>query len=137
MDEREAMTDINPNNYDGSNVTVVGRAGGEPEVRTFGNGGSQTQLTVAVSKGYKDRNSGEWKDTGTDWYTVTATPEYADENWPTIEKGDKVRIDNGRLEFRPYLTKDGEARVEARITYGTLVVVEAKGDRPAAGVKAF
>lgn len=132
------MTDINPNNYDGANITIVGRAGGEYEVREFPNGGKQAQLTIAVGKGYKDRTSGEWKDTGTDWYSVTATPEYAAENWPAIGSGDKVRVDNGRLEARVYKTKDDDPRVELRITYGTLVVVEAKGDRPAkAPVKAF
>lgn len=125
------MSDLNPNNYDGARVVIVGRAGGAAEVREFGNGGSQAQLSIAVGKGYKNRDTGEWVDTGTDWYTLTATPDYADENWPAVAKGDKVRVDDAKLEFRPYIRKDGEAGVEARLSYGTLVVVERKSDRPA------
>lgn len=120
------MSDINSKNYDGSSVVVVGRAAGPFEVRTFDNGGSQAQLSVAVGKGYKKDDA--WVDTGTDWYTLTATVEYAKDNWPDVIKGDKVRIDDARLEFKPYIKKDGTAAVEAQLRFGTLVVLDhAKG----------
>lgn len=131
------MSDINPNNYDGASATIVGRAGGPFEIREFNNGGSQAQLSIAVGKGYK--KDGEWVDTGTDWYTLTATPEYAEANWPTVGKGDKVRVDDARLELKAFQRNNGEIGVDASLRYGTLVVVEAKGDREAAssGVKPF
>jgi single-stranded DNA-binding protein len=123
------MSDVNPKNYDGSYVSIVGRAGGPMEIKEFSNGNSQAQLSVAVGKGYK--KDGEWIDTGTDWYTLTATQDYAEDNWPEVGKGDKVRIDDARLELKPYNTKKGEAAVEATLRFGTLVVLEAKSDRPA------
>lgn len=119
------MSDINPKNYDGASVVIVGNAGGSVEVKNFENGGSQAQLSVAVGKGYKDRND-KWVDTGTDWYLLTAEASYAEKNWPEVEAGDKVRIDDARLEFKPFEKKNGEPGVEATLRYGTLVVVKAK-----------
>ena len=120
------MTDINPNNYPGSNVVVVGSAGGPVEVRTFPNGGSQAQLSIAVGKGYKDKDTGEWQDKGTDWFTLGASPEYAEQNWPIIGAGDTVRVDNARLEARPYTKNDGTAAVDLQLRFGTVVVVKKK-----------
>lgn len=124
------MSDINSKNYEGSSVIVVGRAGGPTERKDFSNGGSQTQLSVAVGKGYKKND--EWVDTGTDWYTLTASSDYASDNWPEVVKGDKVRIDDARLEFKPYAKKNGDPGVEATLRFGTLVVLEhAKGSSSA------
>ena len=126
------MSDINSKNFDGANVVVVGRAGGPVETKSFDNGGSQAQLSIAVGKGYKKGD--EWVDTGTDWYTLTATSDYAEKNWPDVQKGDKVRVDESRLEFKPYLKRDGEAGVEATLRYGTLVIVESKSSRSGGSV---
>lgn len=130
------MSDINPKNYFGSSVVVVGRAGGPVETKSFDNGGSQAQLSISVGTGYKKND--EWVDTGTNWYTLTASTDYAEKNWPNVQTGDKVRVDDARLEFKPYLKKDGTAGVEANLKYGTLVIVEAKADRaPAASEEGY
>lgn len=118
---------INPKDYPGANVTIVGYAGGPVEEREFPKGGSVAQLSVGVGTGYK--KDGEWVDTGTNWYTLTSSPDYADENWPVVNKGDKVRIDDARLEFHPYKTKDGDPRTDATLRFGTLVVLESAPDR--------
>lgn len=129
------MSEINSNNYDGASAVIVGRAGGAVEVKSFGNGAEQAQLSIAVGKGYK--KDGSWVDTGTDWYTLTATADYAAQNWPEIAKGDKVRVDDARLELKGFIKKDGEAGVDATLRYGTLVIVEAKADREGGAVKPF
>ena len=121
------MSDMNQKDYDGANACIVGRAGGPVQVKKFDKGGSQAELSIAVGKGYKKND--EWVDTGTDWYTLTATEEWANQNWPDIQKGDKVRLDDTRLEFKPYAKKDGTPGVEASLRYGTVVIVEAKSDR--------
>ena len=122
------MSDMNPKNYDGANLVVVGRASGPMEIKEFNNGGRQAQLSIAVNTGYMNKKTDEWVDTGTNWYTLTAKPEFAEANWPVVAKGDKVRVDDTRLEFKPYLKKDGTPNVEATLTWGTLVVVTAKAD---------
>lgn len=126
-----SMSDINSKNYDGASAVIVGRAGGPVEIKTFDKGASQAQLSVAVGKGYKNKTTNEWVDQGTDWYTLTATEDYANQNWPEVNKGDKVRIDDARLELKGFVKNNGEAGVEATLRYGTLVIVEAKSARAA------
>src|SRR5687767_10698689 len=124
------MNDINPNNYDGANITIVGRAGGPAERKDFAGGGAITELSIAVGKGYK--KDGEWVDQGTDWYTLVAAPDYAAEHWPPVGKGDKVRIDNGRFETRAFDRKDGSHDKALTIRFGDLSIIESKGNAPAA-----
>jgi single-strand DNA-binding protein len=118
------MSDINPNNYPGATVTVVGTAGGEPRRKDFQSGSSITELSIAVGKGYK--KDGEWVDTGTDWYTLSATSDYASDNWPQVGKGDKVRVDNARQEAREYTKADGTNGFSLILKYGDLRVIQAK-----------
>lgn len=120
------MNDINPQNYDGANVTVVGRAGGPVNVKEFASGSSIAELSIAVGQGYKKGE--EWVDTGTTWYTLTATADYAADNWPVIGKGDKVRVDNARQETREYERKQGGAGLQITLKFGTLSVIQAKGE---------
>jgi single-stranded DNA-binding protein len=117
---------VNENNYDGANVTVVGRAGGPVQYKDFQSGSSIAELSVAVGKGYKDKSTNEWVDQGTDWYTITATKDYAVQNWPPVGKGDKVRVDEGRLEAREYEKRDGTPGLGLTVKFGTLSVIESK-----------
>jgi len=132
------MSDINPKNYPGSSVVIVGNAGGPFEVKTFDKGTSQAQLSIAVGKGYKKGD--EWIDNGTDWYTLTATADYAQQNWPDVQRGDIVRVDDARLEFKSFAKKNGDPGVEATLRYGTLVIVKSKAgssDAPPTDVTPF
>tara|TARA_R110002020_G_scaffold172323_5_gene362647 strand:+ start:3390 stop:3827 length:438 start_codon:yes stop_codon:yes gene_type:complete len=52
-------------------VNLVGRVGSEPESRSFANGGGVTNLRLATSEKWKDKDTGEWKER-TDWHTVAA-----------------------------------------------------------------
>lgn len=118
------MTEVNPNNYDGATVTIVGRAGGEPQRKDFQSGSSIEELSVAVSQGYKKGD--EWVDTGTTWYTLTATADYASDHWPHVGKGDKVRVDNARQETREFTRRDGTTGLQITLKFGTLSVVSRK-----------
>lgn len=115
----------NPQNYPGVGIDyIVGTAGGEVEYRTFENGGSQASLSVAVGEGYK--KDGQWVDQGTTWYRVIATQDYAEDNWPYIGKGDKVRIDGGRLSAREFDRRDGSKGQSFEVRFGNVRVLESK-----------
>lgn len=114
------MNDINPNNYDGAEVTIVGRAGGEPRETSFGT----RELSIGVSQGYK--KDGQWVDTGTTWYVLSATTGYAEDNWPFVGKGDKVRVDGAKQETREWTDKEDNKRLQIKLTYGRLSVIESK-----------
>lgn len=116
---------INPNNFIGATVTLVGHAGADAENPAYDKEGTRglKQLRVAVGQGYKDKNTGEWKDTGTAWYTVTGRTE----DLAHIGRGDKVRVDEARLEVREFQRKDGTTGQSFETSFGSITVLESKG----------
>jgi single-stranded DNA-binding protein len=121
---------VNENNYKQAVVTVVGLAGGPWSVKEFDGGGSQAELSVAVGQGYRSKQTGEWVDKGTVWYRVTATPDYAANNWPDdIDKGDTVRVDNAKQELRAYQKQDGSLEVGTTLSYAEGITVLQKKEQ--------
>ena len=120
------MSEINPGNIPSINVTLVGTAGGPVDFKQFNNGGSQAELSVAISHGYRNKQDGQWVDTGTTWVRILASGDYAENNWPVVNKGDKVRLDDARLETREFDRKDGTKGQAFEARFGTLTVVQAK-----------
>lgn len=116
----------NPNNYDGATVTLVGRAGADAEFPAYDKEGTRglSQVRVAIGQGYKDKNTNEWKDTGTLWVTVTGRTD----DIGHVRKGDKVRLDDARLEAREFERKDGSIGQAFETRFGTLTVLESKGN---------
>lgn len=113
-------SDQNLNNYEGATVTLVGRAGGDAENPAYDKAGERgiKQVRVAVGQGYK--KDGEWVDTGTVWYTVSGRAD----DIGHVRKGDKVRLDDARLEAREFERKDGSKGQAFETRFGTLVVLE-------------
>lgn len=114
--------DQNPSNYIGATVTLVGHAGSDPENPPYDKQGERgfQQVRIAVGQGYKDKATGEWKDTGTAWYTVTGRAE----DLVGIVKGAKVRLDDARLEVREFTRKDGTTGQAFETRFGDLTVLE-------------
>lgn len=121
---------INPNNYDGATVTLVGRAAAAAEFPAYDKSGERgfSQVRIAVGQGYKDKSSGEWVDTGTVWYTVQGRTE----DLSAIGKGDKVRVDEARLEAREFDRKDGTKGQAFETKFGTVSIIESKSGGSAA-----
>ena len=101
-------------------VIIGGRLGGDPEIRTFQNGGRVARLSVAVNEQWTDEGGTVRKKT--DWHPVVlfkkAAVDFAERN---LNKGDLVLVE-GRLEKRSY-EKDRETREVTEI-----VVREGRGD---------
>lgn len=117
--------DQNPRNITGATVTIVGNAGSAPEFPLYDKEGSRgiQQVRVAVSQGYKDKKTDEWKDTGTVWYTVSGRAD----DLAGIQKGDKVRVDDARLEAREFTRKDGSIGQAFETSFGTIQILESRG----------
>lgn len=123
---------VNPNSYPGATVTIVGYAGGAAEWPPYDKQGEKgfKQVRIAVGEGFKNKQTGEWVDQGTTWYTHTDQAETLDALG--IGKGDKVRIDEARLSAREFERKDGTTGQAFETRYGQVTVVESKsGGAPA------
>lgn len=94
--------------------------------------GAQTEVSIAVGKGYKDKQTTEWVDKGTDWYTFITRGEWQSTIAELdLQSGDRVEVTEGKLEQRLFSKNDGTPGVANEINYGAIVVLERKADRPA------
>lgn len=103
-------------------VTIVGNVVAPAEEKFDGN---LTELRVAVNKRKKDRDTGEWVDNGTDWYTYKASGEYG-APLKQFGKGDQIRIKEGVLETREYAKKDGNSGLALDVRFGEVELLESK-----------
>lgn len=119
------MADFEPSR---ATVTIVGNVG---QVNSKFDG-TLAEATVAVSKGYKDKNTQSWIDTGTDWYTVIARGDFTAQILD-LNPGDRVKVEDAKLEHREYPKNDGSTGISYELNFGTIVVLERKADRAPAG----
>ena len=90
--------------------------------------GKVTEVRLAVGHSYKDRETGEYKDSGTTWLTYAAAGEYA-QVLTEFGKGDLVEITGDwSLETRQYTTRDGDERSAVTVRWGQIDLLERKGE---------
>ena len=100
--------------------SFIGNLGRDPETRTFGNGGKVCILRLAVSEKWRDKESGERKES-TEWVSVAVFNDglvRVCEQY--LKKGSKVFV-QGKLKTRKYQAQDGSDR------YSTEVVLQGFG----------
>lgn len=90
--------------------------------------GKVTELRLVVGHQYKDRNTGEYKDSGQTWLTYSAAGEYAD-NLRSFGKGDLVEITGSwSLETRQYTDKNAVQQNAVGVRWGNIELLERKGE---------
>lgn len=93
-------------------VILIGNLGRDPETRYMSNGEAVTNITVATTDTWKDRN-GE-KQEKTEWHRVTFYRKLAEIAGEYLKKGRQVYIE-GRLETRKWTDKTGNERYTTEI----------------------
>ncbi len=86
-------------------VILVGNLGKDPEVRYMPSGGAICNVTLATSRQWKDKTSGERQEE-TEWHRVTFFDRMAEIAGEYLKKGKSVYIE-GRIKTRKYTDKDG------------------------------
>lgn len=93
-------------------VILIGNLGRDPETRYMSNGEAVTNITVATTDTWKDRN-GE-KQEKTEWHRVTFYRKLAEIAGEYLKKGRQVYIE-GRLETRKWTDKSGNERYTTEV----------------------
>lgn len=109
-------------------VILIGNVGGDPEVRYMPNGNAVTNLTLATSDSWKDKQSGQIQER-TEWHRVSLFGKIAEIAGQYLVKGSKVYIE-GRLQTREW-EKDGAKRYTTEIIVdmgGTMQMLDSRGD---------
>ncbi len=86
-------------------VIIVGNLGKDPEVRYMPSGSALCNVSVATTRQWKDKTSGE-KQQETEWHRVTFFDRMAEIAGEYLKKGSAVYVE-GRLKTRKYTDKDG------------------------------
>ncbi len=99
-------------------VILIGNVGGDPETRFLPNGNAVTNITLATTDSWKDKQTGQQQDR-TEWHRVVFFGKVAEIAGEYLRKGSQCYIE-GRLQTREW-EKDGVKR------YTTEIVVDMNG----------
>ena len=94
-------------------VMLIGRLGGDPEVRYLPSGGAVTNITLATNRRWKDRQTGEQKEQ-TEWHRVVFFNRLAEIAGEYLRKGSQVYIE-GRIQTRKWQDQSGQDRYTTEI----------------------
>lgn len=95
-------------------VILVGNLGRDPEVRYSQAGNKIVNMSIATSEGWKDKNTGEWRDK-TEWHRIVIFDErIADVAEKYLKKGSKVYVE-GTLQTRKWTDKSGAEKYSTEV----------------------
>lgn len=89
-------------------VILIGNLGRDPEVRYAPSGSAICNVTIATTRNWKSRDSGE-KQEETEWHRVVFYDRLAEIAGEYLKKGRPVYVE-GRLKTRKWTDKDGQDR---------------------------
>jgi single-strand DNA-binding protein len=94
-------------------VILVGNLGRDPETRYSPNGGAICNVSIATTRNWKDKTSGERREE-TEWHRVVFYDRLAEIAGEYLKKGRAVYVE-GRLKTRKWTDKDGQERYTTEI----------------------
>ena len=108
-------------------VILVGTCGQDPETRYMPNGNAVTNLSLATSEQWTDKQSGQ-KVEKTEWHRVALFGKVAEIAGEYLRKGSQVYIE-GKLQTREW-EKDGVKRYTTEIIVDMQGTMQLLGGRP-------
>jgi len=118
-------------------VILVGTLGRDPETKTFPNGGSLTQFSIATSEVWTDKNTGVRKEQ-TEWHRIVLHNRLGEIAQQFLRKGSKVYIE-GSLRTRQWTDQNGQERYTTEIRGDQMQMLDARqqGEQGFAGGNDF
>lgn len=116
-------------------VILVGNLGGDPETRYTASGAAITNITVATSESWRDKQTGETQER-TEWHRVVFFNRLAEIAGEYLRKGRQVYIE-GSLRTRKWQDQSGQDRWTTEIVANEMQMLGNRGDdmgsRPSSG----
>lgn len=106
-------------------VILLGHLGQDPETKYMPSGGAVTNITLATSEGWKDKQSGE-KQERTEWHRVVFFNKLAEIAGEYLKKGSQVYIE-GSLRTRKWQDKNGQDRYTTEIVASEMQMLGGRG----------
>ena len=105
-------------------VIIVGNLGADPDSRAMPSGNAVTNISVATSESWNDRDTGE-KQEKTEWHRVVFFNRLAEIAAQYLKKGSQVYVE-GKLQTRKWEDKEGNERWTTEIVANQMQML---GDR--------
>ncbi|MEJ2256634.1 MAG: single-stranded DNA-binding protein [Woeseiaceae bacterium] len=106
-------------------VILVGNLGADPETRYMPSGTAVTNLSVATTESWKDKQSGEQNER-TEWHKVVMFDRLAEIAAEYLRKGSQVYIE-GKLQTRKWQDRDGNDRWTTEIRANEMQMLGGRG----------
>ncbi len=107
-------------------VIIVGNCGQDPETRYSAGGSAITNLSVATSESWKDKQTGQVQEK-TEWHRIVFFNRLAEIAGEYLRKGSKVYVE-GKLQTRKWQDKDGQDRYSTEIVANEMQMLDSRGD---------
>jgi single-strand DNA-binding protein len=116
-------------------VILVGNLGRDPEVRYMPSGGAVTNITIATSETWKDKNTGQQQEK-TEWHRVVLFGRLGEIAGEYLRKGSQVFIE-GRLQTRKWQDQSGQDRYTTEIVANEMQMLGSRGGAGGGGSADF
>ena len=113
-------------------VILVGNLGNDPEHRVLPSGGGVTNISLATSESWRDKNTGEQQER-TEWHRIVFFNRLSEIAAEYLRKGSKVYVE-GSLRTRKWQDRDGNDRWTTEIIADEMQML---GGRSGAGAPAM
>ena len=110
-------------------VILVGNLGADPDTRYMPSGSAVTNISVATTKSWKDKNSGDQQER-TEWHRVAFFGRLAEISAEYLRKGSQVYIE-GELRTRKWQDREGRDRWTTEIVASDMQMLGGRQDSTA------
>lgn len=111
-------------------VILIGNVGQDPEVKYMPSGGAVTNISVATSETWKDKNTGQPQER-TEWHRVVFFNRLGEIAGEYLKKGSKVYVE-GSLRTRKWQAQDGTDRYTTEIVASEMQMLDGRGENAGA-----
>ena len=115
-------------------VTIVGHLGNDPEVKYMPSGGAVTNISVATSESWKDKQTGQPQER-TEWHRIVFFNRLAEIAGEYLKKGSQVYVE-GSLRTRKWQDQSGQDRYTTEIVGSEMQMLGGRVQNPAGFEKA-
>ncbi len=112
-------------------VIIIGNLGRDPEVRYTPNGAAVCNVSLATTRNWKDKNSGD-KVEETEWHRVVFYDRLAEIAGEYLKKGSPCYVE-GRLKTRKWQDKDGKDNYTTEIVAEQMQLLGGRETRGGSG----
>ncbi|MBV1920281.1 MAG: single-stranded DNA-binding protein [Pseudomonadales bacterium] len=107
-------------------VIVLGNLGQDPETRYMPNGNAVTNISIATSETWQDKQSGQNQER-TEWHRVVFFNRLAEIAGEYLRKGSKVYVE-GSLRTNKWQDQSGNDRYTTEIVASEMQMLDSRGD---------